>query len=106
MGRKPFSIFAGGKFKRNLFCKTNGLVYQGFSLLTANREALTHPILLRIAEHHVRTPAQIVFRFALDVGMFPLTGTTDPSHMQADREVLDFGLDADEVKRIESLLIP
>jgi len=86
------------------FCNANGMVYQGFSLLTANREVLTHPTLLRIAEHHVRTAAQIVFRFALDVGMVPLTGTTDPSHMQIDLEVLDFELDQDEVRRIERLL--
>ena len=52
----------------------------------------------------MRTPAEIVFRFALDVGMVPLTGTTDASHMQADIEVLDFELDPDEVLRIERLL--
>jgi diketogulonate reductase-like aldo/keto reductase len=30
------------------------------------------------------TPAQVVFRFAVDVGMLPLTGTTDPAHMRQD----------------------
>jgi len=85
------------------FCKANGLVYQGFSLLTANGDALGHPTLLRIAERHGRTPAQIVFRFALDAGMITLTGTTDLGHMRADLGVLDFSLDPDEVTRIESL---
>jgi xylitol oxidase len=49
---------------------------------------------------------QIVFRFALDVGMVPLTGTTDPDHMRADLEVFDVRLEPDEVERIERLASP
>ena len=88
------------------FCAANGLVYQGFSLLTANREALARPELARIAERHGRTVSQIVFRFALDVGMVPLTGTTDADHMRADLEVFDFRLEPEEVERIERLASP
>ena len=85
------------------FCATNGLVYQGFSLLTANRKVMAHPELIRIAAHHGRTVSQIIFRFALDVGMVPLTGTTDVSHMRSDLEVLDFCLDLQEIEQIERL---
>jgi len=85
------------------FCATNGVVYQGFSLLTANRKTIARPELVRIAERHSRTVSQIVFRFALDVGMVPLTGTTDVGHMRADLEVFDFCLDPAEVERIERL---
>jgi diketogulonate reductase-like aldo/keto reductase len=86
-----------------VFCAANGLIYQGFSLLTANRQVMAHPELNCIAERHGRTVSQIVFRFALDVGMVPLTGTTDVNHMRADLEVFDFCLDAQEIKRIERL---
>ena len=85
------------------FCAANGLVYQGFSLLTANRKAIARPELARIAERHGRTVNQIVFRFALEVGMVPLTGTTDLGHMRADLEVFEFCLDPAEVERIERL---
>jgi diketogulonate reductase-like aldo/keto reductase len=85
------------------FCAENGLVYQGFSLLTANREAMARPELGLIAARHGRTVSQVVFRFALDVGMMALTGTTDPGHMRADLDVFDFRLDPDEVERIEGL---
>jgi diketogulonate reductase-like aldo/keto reductase len=88
------------------FCAANGLVYQGFSLLTANREALARPEFARIARHHGRTVAQIVFRFALDVGMMALTGTTDPGHMRDDLDVFDFHLVAEEIERIEGLALP
>ena len=70
-----------------MFCAANGLTYQGFSLLTANRGVLAHPELIRIADRHRRTVSQIIFRFALDVGMIPLTGTTDVNHMRRDLEV-------------------
>jgi diketogulonate reductase-like aldo/keto reductase len=85
------------------FCRENKIVYQGFSLLTANPEVLAHPDLAQIAQQHGRSKAQVIFRFALDVGMLPLTGTTDADHMQADLAVLDFQLYQEEVRRIESL---
>jgi len=85
------------------FCSANGIVYQGFSLLTANREALAHPDLAQIAKRRGRTAAQIVFRFALDVGMIPLTGTSDADHMRADLAAFDFQLDPAEIERIENL---
>jgi diketogulonate reductase-like aldo/keto reductase len=85
------------------FCTAHGLIYQGFSLLTANRAVLAHPELVRIAGRHGRTVSQIVFRFALDIGMVPLTGTTDAGHMRADLEVFDFRLGPEEVERIEGL---
>jgi diketogulonate reductase-like aldo/keto reductase len=88
------------------FCGANGLVYQGFSLLTANRQVLADRRMLRIAEHHGWTPSQIVFRFAVDVGMVALTGTTNAAHMKADLEVFDFGLSPEEVAQIERLAQP
>ncbi len=85
------------------FCTENGLIYQGFSLLTANRDALAHPEFARIAKRHGRTVSQIAFRFALDVGMLPLTGTSSVNHMQENLSVFDFRLDAGEIERIEGL---
>jgi diketogulonate reductase-like aldo/keto reductase len=87
------------------FCSANGIIYQGFSLLTANPEVMRSREIIRIAERHRRTVSQIVFRFALDVGMIPLTGTTDADHMKADLEVFDFRLDAEEIERIEKLAL-
>jgi diketogulonate reductase-like aldo/keto reductase len=85
------------------FCAAKGLVYQGFSLLTANRAVLARPELGKIAKRHGRTVSQVVFRFALEVGMVALTGTTDAAHMSEDLEVFDFRLEPDEIERIQSL---
>ena len=87
------------------FCSANSIVYQGFSLLTANRSVLAHPEMARIASKHGRTAAQVVFRFALDVGMLPLTGTTDAAHMREDLAAFEFRLAPEEVERIEGLVV-
>lgn len=88
------------------FCAAHGLIYQGFSLLTANREVLASLQLARIAAAHGRTVAQVVFRFALDLGMVPLTGTRDVHHMRDDLEVFDFRLAPEEVALLEGLAAP
>ena len=84
-------------------CGERGVVYQGFSLLTANRAELASPRVQEIASGHGKTVPQVIFRFALQVGMIPLTGTTDPEHMREDLEVYDFELTEDEVEAIEGI---
>jgi diketogulonate reductase-like aldo/keto reductase len=85
------------------FCADRRIVYQGFSLLTANPEVLHHPPVARIAARLGATPAQVVFRFARAVGMLPLTGTTSAEHMKQDLAALALALSDDEVRAIESL---
>lgn len=86
------------------FCRQRGIVYQGFSLLTANPEVLRHPLVAGIAAGLRATPAQVVFRFALAVGMLPLTGTSSAEHMKQDLASRDLALSLDEVQAIESLV--
>lgn len=82
-------------------CDREGLVYQGFSLLTANDDVLRGPVVGDIAAARGRTRAQIVFAFALALGMIPLTGTSDPEHMREDLAALAVELDPSEVARME-----
>jgi diketogulonate reductase-like aldo/keto reductase len=85
------------------FCAQRRIVYQGFSLLTANEHVLHHPLVSGIAARHRATPAQVVFRFAFAVGMLPLTGTSDPAHMTQDLAAGTLTLSADETRAIESI---
>jgi diketogulonate reductase-like aldo/keto reductase len=84
------------------FCAQHGIVYQGFSLLTANRQLANHPEVVDIAKRHGKGIDQVIFRFALDIGMIPLTGTTDARHMRADLDVFEFNLAPDEIRAIET----
>src|SRR6266705_1499552 len=77
------------------FCRERKIIYQGFSLLTANTEVVRHPLITELARGANATPAQIVFAFARAVGMLPLTGTSDPEHMKQDLAARDLTLPAD-----------
>jgi len=82
-------------------CARHGIRYQGFSLLTANRQVVTGQVVRAIAARHQATPAQIVFAFARGLAMLPLTGTSDPQHMAQDLQAIAIELDRDELSAIE-----
>ena len=84
-------------------CRLHGIMYQGFSLLTANPYVLRHPAVVSIARRLGVGPEQVIFRFAMSVGMVPLTGTTREPHMLEDLQVYGIELTRDEVDRIESI---
>ena len=85
------------------FCRERGIVYQGFSLLTANVEVLRHPLVTELAARVGGTAAQIVFAFARAVGMLPLTGTSDAGHMKEDLASSALTLSPEVVREIEGL---
>ena len=86
-----------------MFCRDRKIIYQGFSLLTANAEVFRHPLITAIAKRANATLAQVVFSFARAVGMLPLTGTSNAEHMKQDLASAEITLSGDEVQAIESL---
>jgi diketogulonate reductase-like aldo/keto reductase len=86
-------------------CRANGIVYQGFSLLTANREVIDDPEIHTIAGRLGAGPAEIVFRFAMQIGMLPLTGTTSQQHMKEDLQAEQLTLSTEEIRRIETIAL-
>jgi len=99
-----FAVMAWDRDVRD-FCRANGIIYQGFSLLTANVRELQRREFWEIVDRVERTPAQVVFRFAAQIGILPLTGTTKAEHMRQDLDIEDFELSEDEVQRIESIAV-
>jgi diketogulonate reductase-like aldo/keto reductase len=97
--------FAANYWDRDMreFCAEHQIIYQGFSLLTANAHVLGGPELISLARRCQMTIAQVVFRFAQQVGMLPLTGTTDSDHMKEDLASSTFQLATDEIGLIEAL---
>jgi diketogulonate reductase-like aldo/keto reductase len=85
------------------FCREHNVIYQGFSLLTANRQVLEHPPFITVAKELNATPAQVIFAFARTVGILPLTGTSSPEHMKQDLASLNLTLPPELVKAIESI---
>jgi diketogulonate reductase-like aldo/keto reductase len=94
---------AGWDAEVRALCRTHGIIYQGFSLLSGNRQILVKPRVTEIARYYNKTVPQIVFRFAVQLGMLPLTGTTDGAHMRHDVDVFDFTLTSDETEAMLAL---
>ena len=91
--------------KTRLFCQEHNLIYQGFSLLTANLAFLSHPGIGKLAQKYEKTIAQIIFRFTRQLGMLPLTGTTNPQHMTDDLDIDNFELAPEEILLIENMAV-
>ena len=86
-----------------LFCRELGIIYQGFSLLTANVDVVQHSMIATLAARMGATPPQIIFSFARAIGILPLTGTSSEEHMTQDLASLNLMLPRDAVRAIESL---
>lgn len=85
------------------FCREHGVIYQGFSLLTANLEVLAHPVVTDPARKLGATPAQVIFAFARAIGILPLTGTTNGEHMKQDLASRELQLPPKVVQQIEKI---
>lgn len=84
-------------------CRRHDILYQGFSLLTANQAELQHPLIQAAAQRYGVTVAQLVFAFARAIDMIPLTGTTRRGHMEQDLAALHIELTPQEISTIEAI---
>lgn len=84
-------------------CRERGLHYQAFWLLSANPEVLAHSHVEALARKRGCTTAQILYRFAVGLGMIVLSGTTDPNHMRECLAAPAIDLNADELARITAI---
>jgi len=84
-------------------CRTHHIIYQGFSLLTANREVFADPEVRAMAAKYGMGLAQLVFRFAMQIGMLPLTGTTNQQHMKEDLQADQFTIAPEDLQRLGTI---
>lgn len=68
-------------------CLPLGVCYQSYWTLTANREASDSAAMREIAARLGVSGAQLLFRYALQLGVTPLTGTSSAEHMRDDLAV-------------------
>jgi diketogulonate reductase-like aldo/keto reductase len=93
----------GWDYEVRKICRDHAIIYQGFSLLTANGRVLVNPAVRQIATRLGAGIAQLIFRFAMQIGMLPLTGTTDAQHMKEDLQADQFTLSSADIELIEAI---
>ena len=119
--------FARNRWEKSMreFCKAKNITFQGFSLLTANKDYIganfhkaiseSVPKLIfnkmdcqpriigKISEQTGMTPAQIIFKFCHQLGILPITGTTDPNNMSSNLNIAHRRLTNTHLDYIENL---
>ena len=50
-------------------------------------------------------PLQVIFRFAQQIRILPLTGTTSEQHMKEDLHIVNLELTPDKTKLIEMIAV-
>ena len=87
-------------------CHAENVVYQGFSLISGNRNLLQTSYVRNIAKRHGKTAEQIIYRLAVQLGIVPLTGTTSGPHMREALDVLAFVLTEEDMEILLSYAAP
>ena len=65
--------------------------------------ALTDPAIVRIAEKHGRTPAQVVLRWHVEAGLVVIPKSSNPARLAENIAIFDFALDAEDEQAIVKL---
>lgn len=79
-----------------------GIVTQAWSPLGHGGD-LAHPDLLEIAQAHGRSPAQVILRWLIQLGVHPVVKASSPVHMAENLCVTDFALSDADMARIAAL---
>lgn len=64
---------------------------------------LNEPVLGTLAQTYGKTPAQIILRWHLQKGHVVFPKTTNPEHMQANLDIFNFQLTADNMAKVDGL---
>jgi 2,5-diketo-D-gluconate reductase A len=83
-------------------CRARQVVIQAYSPLTRT-ERMREPALVRIGTAHRKTPAQVVLRWSLQLGVVPLPKANRHEHLVENADVFDFELSDAELEEIGAL---
>jgi 2,5-diketo-D-gluconate reductase A len=82
----------------------HGIVTQSWGPIGGQgNDVLSEAAVVEVAERHGRTPAQVVLRWHLELGLTAVPKSSDPTRLAQNLDVFDFSLSADEVAAISAL---
>lgn len=103
------------------FCRINGIVFQAYSALGSGdrpwlkqgsitsgapktgHEVLSHPDIAAIASKYNKSSANVVLRWHLQMGGTMVCKSVTPSRIQANYNLWDFNLSADDMAKFDAL---
>lgn len=79
------------------------IITEAWSPLGRKTEILQHEWLAEIARAQGRTPAQVILRWHVQIGVVPIPKTSDTQRMAENLDVFDWELTDEQMKRMELL---
>jgi 2,5-diketo-D-gluconate reductase A len=83
--------------------QAHGIVTESWSPLGAGGGLLHEPVVEGIADRHGKSPAQVVLRWHVQLGLVAIPRTSKPERLPENLDVFDFELLADDLDRFASL---
>ena len=84
------------------YCRGHGIQLEAYSPLTRG-ERLNHPKVVEIAKKHLRTPAQILIRWAVQHSVVAIPKSVRNERILENSRVFDFTLSTNEMNALDSL---
>ena len=84
------------------FCRKSGIVVEAYAPLV-KAQRMDHPVLRRLARKHQATPAQVLVRWALQLGYVVLPKSVQPERIRENADVYRFELDGEDLAALEPL---
>lgn len=84
------------------YCQNNNIVFQSWSPLMRGR-VLEHPTLVKIAQEHKKSTAQIILRWHLQKGCTIIPKSVHKNRIAANIDVFDFALTQENMEAIALL---
>jgi 2,5-diketo-D-gluconate reductase A len=81
----------------------HGIATESWSPLGAGDDLLAEPTIVELARGQAKTPAQIVLRWHVQLGLIAIPRTSKPSRMSENIDVFDFELSGDDVHELAKL---
>lgn len=83
------------------FCEENGILIEAYSPLVRSRK-LNDPQIVQLAEKYNKNPAQILLRWALQVGTIVIPKASKKEHIIEDAQLFDFEISKEDMELLES----
>ena len=84
------------------FCRKSGIVVEAYAPLV-KAQRMDHPVLRRLARKHQATPAQVLVRWALQLGYVVLPKSVQPERIRENADVYRFELDGEDLAAMKPL---
>ena len=83
-------------------CRRNGILVEAWSPLGRGR-LLDNPVIVKIAERHGKSAAQIILRWVIQNDVLPLVKSVHPERIRENFDLFGFTLDAEEMTAMSAL---